>query len=128
METLIIIGLANVILVIALVYLVYGRKPLPLIEVKTIAGNKYKVTITAEGALRIKVPYNGNTNLERAWISRCKKIAKKLAKTPYSYTLRSEAKYVRANLVLRQNTGKKSVYHVEGTTLTYIKKETDGNN
>lgn len=92
-------------------------------EVKYSDTVKFKITITSNGKLRIKIPKDTDSNIERLWINRCKEINKYFVANPYPYTLRSEARDTRAQLTLRVNTGKHSRFTAIDTVITPIVKE-----
>lgn len=62
------------------------------VEVKYSTGTKFKVTITADAKLRVKIPRNTDSNEERDWIDRCKRIAKQFKRHPFHLTLRGEVR------------------------------------
>ena len=98
----------------------HNTKPdtiIPNTEVKEVLSDRFKMTLTIDGALRIKVPSSTDTNIERLWINRCKTIAEQLRKNPYHCTLRGKVRASGETIALRTKT--KTICKVTGTTITW---------
>lgn len=91
------------------------------VEVKQSTGTKFKMTITSDAKLRIKLPRNCNNNDERKWINRGKIIAKYFQLHPHEFTLRTETRYPLCDIILRIN-DKSSAYRVIKTNITKVKR------
>jgi hypothetical protein len=70
-------------------------------EIKYTQSNKFKLTITSGGAIRIKIPEGMNSNQERVWVERCKSIGQYFLKNPFEFTLRTDARIPMSDMVLR---------------------------
>lgn len=96
----------------------YYIRPLD-VEVKYSEGTKFKITITTDGKLRVKIPRDTDSNVERQWIDRCKAITKYFILHPYDRTLRGETRYENGVFTLFTNGRRLGVFRVYGITLEH---------
>lgn len=90
-------------------------------EVKYVPGKNFKLTVTAYGDVRIKIPIGTNSNVERVWIQRCKDIGYYFLKNPYQSTLRAASGAVSSNLSLKTDS-KKCIFNVLNSEVVKRKK------
>lgn len=93
-------------------------------EIKYNPGNIFRVTVTASGELRIKLPQNVTVEDKAIWISRAVGIHNFMLENPYTATLRAHATKVGKALSLH-TAGKISrcIYTVPTNTSLPIPKE-----
>lgn len=90
-------------------------------EVKYVDSKKFKITITASGDLRVKIPKVTTKEKSLNWINRCKKIAKQVRVKGYPYTLRANARNYNSMIKLKKDKTHNAIFTFINTTL--IKKD-----
>ena len=93
-------------------------------------GSMFKITITADGHLRIKIPLDATEEERIFFTARCELIRAYFVTCPYHITLRGQARLVISNIKLGGSSSKmrdKLKFLVVGTDVQeYIHKEEPG--
>jgi len=86
-----------------------------------VVGKMFKITITRDCIMRVKVPEDTTLADVTLWNNRCNEILKYFMENPYKVTLRAMTKQIEGNLVLRVNNNtKEPVFKVVGTEVKEI--------
>lgn len=99
----------------------YYFKPIN-VEVKYSTGTKFKITITSDADLRIKIPRDTDSNIEREWVNRCKTIAKYFQLHGYKYTVRSDTRGHLSDIYLRRD-NRQAIFKVSKLIVYKLKEK-----